>query len=160
MARDREREPRALIITAVLMLLTAIGTIVFWATFLADLDTQRQGYLGSACAAWYAWELSFVVADGWMAATAIISAVGLWRRRPGGLFGLVSGGAMVFLGLMDAAFFLQNRLYLPINAEVALEMAIHAWMLAFGLFAILTIWRHRALLYHQETSQHIPGGDA
>jgi len=156
----QDRGPQTLKITAVLMLLTAIGTIIFWATFLADLDAQRQGYLGSACAAWYAWELSFVVADGWMATTAIIGAVGLWRRRPGGLFGLVSGGAMVFLGLMDAAFFLQNRLYFPPNAEVALEMAIHVWMLAFGLFAIVTVWRHRDLLRRQRTSQHIHGGDA
>jgi hypothetical protein len=64
--------------------------------------------------------MSFPLADGWMAATAILAAVGLWRMRPSGLlFGLVSGGTMVFLGLMDVLFFLHNGLYLPLTGETA-----------------------------------------
>lgn len=141
------KRPTGLTVTAVLMLLTAVGTLLFWVTFFADLEAQRSGYLASRCDAWFAWEMSFPLADGWMAATAILGAVGLWRMRPGGLlFGLVSGGAMVFLGLMDALFFLQNGLYLPLAGEVAVELFIHVWTAAFGLFAIAYIWARRALL--------------
>jgi len=136
-------------VTAALMFLTAVGTLLFWLAFFADLEAQRGGYLASRSDAWFAWELSFPLADGWMAVTAILGAWGLWRRRPTGLlFGLVSGGAMVFLGLMDALFFLENGLYLPLNAEVAMELFIHLWTVAFGLFAIAYVWSRRRLLSH------------
>ncbi len=141
------KRPTGLTVTAVLMLLTAVGTLLFWVTFFADLEAQRGGYLASQCDAWFAWEMSFPLADAWMAATAILGAVGLWRMRSTGLlFGLVSGGAMVFLGLMDVLFFLQNGLYLPLTGEVALELFIHVWTATFGLFAIACIWARRALL--------------
>ena len=138
-----------LTVTATLMFLTAVGTFLFWIVFFADLEAQRGGYLASRSDAWFAWELSFPLADGWMALTAILGAVGLWRRRATGLlFGLVSGSAMVFLGLMDALFFLENGLYLPLNVEVAVELFIHLWTVAFGLFAIAYVWRRRGLLSH------------
>jgi hypothetical protein len=143
------KRPTGLTVTAVLMLLTAVGTLLFWVIFFADLEAQRGGYLASRCDAWFAWEMSFPLADGWMAATAILGAVGLWRTRPTGLlFGLVSGGAMVFLGLMDVLFFLQNGLYLPLVGEVAVELFIHVWTAAFGLFVIAYVWARRALLNH------------
>jgi hypothetical protein len=43
-------------------------------------------------------------------------------------------------------FFLENGLYLPLIGEVAVELFIHAWTVAFGLFAIAAIWSRRALL--------------
>ena len=141
------KRPTGLIVTAVLMFLTAAGTLLFWVTFFADVEVQRGGYLASRSDAWFAWEISFPLADGWMAATAILAAVGLWRIRPSGLlFGLVSGGAMVFLGLMDVLFFLQNGLYLPLTGEVAIELFIHLWTVALGLLAITYVWSRRALL--------------
>ncbi len=141
------KRPTGLTVTAVLMLLTAVGTILFWATFFADLEAQRNGILASRCDAWFAWEMSFPLADLWVALTAILGAVGLWRMRPAGLlFGLVSGGAMVFLGLMDVLFFLENGLYLPLTGEVAVELFIHVWTVAFGLSAITCMWNHRAPL--------------
>ena len=141
------RRPAILTVCAALMALTAIGTLLFWGVFFADLPAQRSSVFASRSAAWFAWELSFPLADAWMAATALLGAVGVWRLRPEGLlFGLVSGGAMVFLGLMDALFFAQNGLYWPMNGEVAVELAIHVWMVAFGLFAIASIWKRRAAL--------------
>jgi len=134
----------ALTIAAGLMLLTAIGITLFWVVFFADLDAQRESVFASRSEAWFAWELSFPLADAWVAMTAILGAIGLWYRRPTGLlFGLVSGGAMVFLGLIDLLFFLENGLYLPMNAESAIELLIHLWAMGFGLFAIVTIWRYR-----------------
>ena len=141
------KRPTGLTVIAVLMLLTAVGTSLFWVTFFIDLEAQRSGYLASRCDAWFAWEMSFPLADAWMAATAILGAVGLWRMRPSGLlFSLVGGGAMVFLGLMDVLFFLQNGLYFPLTGEVAIELFIHVWAVAFGLFAIAYVWSRRGLL--------------
>ncbi len=142
------KRPAALSIVSVLMFLTALGTLLFWATFFADLDAQREGTLASRSEHWFAWELSFPLADAWLALTAILGALGLWRTRPAGLlFGLLSGGAMVFLGLMDLLFFLQNGLYLPLSGEVAVELFIHVWAVLFGLVASAVVWRHRALLH-------------
>jgi hypothetical protein len=126
------------------MLLTGIGIIGYWAAFLSDVDAQRTGYFASRCEAWLAWELSFPLPDAWIAATAVLGAAGLWRGRPGGLlFGLVSGGAMVFLGLIDALFFLENGLFFPVNGEVVAQILIQVWMTGFGIFSIHTIWKHR-----------------
>ncbi len=141
------KRPPVLTAVAVLMLLTAVGTLLFWITFFADLEAQRSGTLATRSDAWFAWELSFPLADVWMAMTAIAGAIGLWRTRPAGLlFGLVSAGAMVFLGLMDVLFFVENGLYLPLTGEVAVELFIHAWTVAFGLFIIGSVWKHRAAL--------------
>jgi hypothetical protein len=141
------KRPTGLTITAILLLLTALGTILFWLTFFADLEAQRSGELAARNAAWFAWELSFPLADAWMAVTGLVGAIGLWRMRPAGLlFSLVSGGAMVFLGLMDSLFFLQNGLYQPLTAEIAVELFIHAWTVLFGLFVIAYVWGRREVL--------------
>ena len=133
-----------LTIIATLMLLTAIGIVVYWTTFLTSLEAQRTGYFALRCEAWYAWELSFPLPDAWIAATAILGAIGLWRARSGGLlFGLVSSGAMVFLGLIDLLFFLENGLHLPPNSEVVIQVFIQAWMIGFGLVSIHTVWKRR-----------------
>lgn len=151
------QRPTALTITAVLMLLTAIGIILFWVIFFADLDAQRESTFASRSEAWFTWELSFPLADAWVALTAILGSIGLWRKRPAGvLFGLISGGALVFLGLIDLLFFLENGLYLPMNIEVVIELLIHLWATGFGLFAIATIWRHGRgdASYRKASSQH------
>jgi len=141
------KRPAGLTATAVLLLLTALGTLLFWLAFFADLEAQRSGELASRNAAWFAWEVSFPLADAWMAVTGVLGAIGLWRLRPAGLFfSLVSGGAMVFLGLMDGLFFLQNGLYLPLTAEIAVELFIHAWTVLFGLFLVAYVWRRRRVL--------------
>lgn len=145
---DALRRPAGLTTTALLMFLTAAGTLIFWIDFLNNAQVQRRGYLASRCDSWFAWEMSFPLADAWIVATAILGAVGLWYMRESGLlFGLVGGGAMVFLGLVDALFFLRNGLYQPLTGEVAVELFIHAWMIGFGLSAIASIWRYRALIF-------------
>jgi hypothetical protein len=139
------RRPMGVSMTAALLLLTAAGTLVFWGTFFADLEAQREGELAARSDAWYAWELSFPAADGWLALTAILGAVGLWRMQSSGpFFGLVSAGAMVFLGLMDILFFVENDLYLPLTGETAIELFIHVWLLALGLWTMGLLWKHRA----------------
>ena len=141
------KRPTGLSVTAILLMVTALGTAVFWVTFFADLEAQRGGELASRNAGWFAWELSFPLGDAWLAATGILGAIGLWRMKSAGLlFSLLSGSAMVFLGLMDVLFFLQNGLYLPLTTEIAMELFIHAWVVLFGLFVIAYVWSQRRAL--------------
>jgi hypothetical protein len=142
----RER-PATFTVTAILMLLTAAGTLVFWVAFFAGYEAQRDCYLAQECNCWFPWERSFPAADAWTAALCILGATGLWRVRPAGLlYSLVAGGALVFLGLIDALFFLQNGLYWPLNGDVAVELFIHVWTVTIGLSAIACVWPRRGYL--------------
>ena len=139
--------PVGITIVAILMVVTALLTMAFWVAFFADYAGQNQSFLAHECDGWFLWERSFPAADAWMAVACVLGAVGLWRMRPWGLlFSLVAGGALIFLGLMDILFFLQNGLYWPVNFDVATEMVIHAWVLAFGAFVIAYMWGKRGLL--------------
>lgn len=139
--------PAAFTIIAILLLLTAVGTLVFWVAFLADYEAQRECYLARECNCWFLWERSFPAADAWTVVLCVLGAVGLWRVRPAGLIcTLAGGGALVFLGLIDALFFLQNGLYWPLNGDVAVELFIHVWTIALGLSAIACVWPRRDYL--------------
>ena len=141
------KRPTGLTVIALLLIVTTAGTFIFWLTFFADLDAQSGGELASRSADWFAWELSFPLADTWLAVTGILGAIGLWRMRPSGLlFSLLSGSAMIYLGLMDGLFFLQNGLYLPFTAEIAIETFIHVWVVFLGLLLIVYVWTHRKVL--------------
>jgi len=135
-------------IVAGLLALTAVLTAAFWVTFFADYAGQAESYFARQCDGWFLWERSFPAADLWAAAACLIGAVGLWRRRSwGGLFALLGGSALIFLGLMDALFFLQNGLYSPFNVDVLVEAVIHIWALGFGAFVIVHTWPRRKQLF-------------
>jgi len=136
--------PAAFTVVAVLMLLTAVGTLVYWIAFFADYEAQRDGYLARRCNCWFLWERSFLAADAWTAALCVLGAIGLWRVRPAGLlYTLAASGSLVFLGLIDALFFLQNGLYWPLNSDVAVELFIHVWTAVLGLSAVACVWPRR-----------------
>ena len=140
-------ESRGRRIVAGLLALTAVLTVAFWVTFFADYAGQAESYFARECAGWFLWERSFPAADLWAATACLIGAVGLWKRRSwGGLFALLGGSALIFLGLMDALFFLQNGLYSPFNIDVLVETVIHIWALAFGALVIAYTWRRRKQL--------------
>jgi len=142
-----EASQRILRVVAVLLILTGLGTAVFWVTFFADYAAQQTGELATRCSGWFLWERSFPLADLWAALACLLGGLGLWRARPTGLlWSLVAGGALVFLGLMDILFFLQNGLYWPMAGEVLLEALIHLWVTGFGLATIAVVWSRRGEL--------------
>ena len=146
---DSVGSARMLRVVALLLALTTALTVAFWVSFFADYAAQDSSCFARRSSAWLLWEQSFPAADLWMAAACLLGAVGLWRGRSWGLLFTLSGsGALIFLGLMDALFFLQNGLYWPVNADVLVEAGIHLWALAFGPFTMAYTWRHRRELDH------------
>ncbi len=120
---------------AILLGLTGLGTFIFWIVF--ALENPQGSFLARICPAWYPWERSFIVADGWMIIASWIGAYGLFRRRPWGRhWAGMAGSAMLFLALMDILFFLQNGLYLHLHPEVLTEALIHLWLLGLGVAAV------------------------
>ncbi len=124
------------------LVVAGIGTTAYWIVFFtsgAVQVTSDAGYL--------AFERAFPLADGWMAACALVAALGLARGRPWGLlFGLLAGSSIVFLGCMDVLYNLNEGTYSVGSAAMWAEVAINAFCLLGAPWLILHLWRHRRLL--------------
>ena len=130
--------PTGFSIMAGLLALTAIGSALFWA--LLPIDAGTIGSLST----YQVWKRSFPLAEAWMALSAIAAAIGLLRMRDSGLlFGCLAGSALIFLGLTNVLFFLQNNLYTPLTTDAIVQIAIHLWYLTFGPFVIAYLWGKR-----------------
>lgn len=122
-----------------LQLATGIGLLLFWAAFftvgLAPANPP-PGY--------FQFEHSFTVPD-------IILAIGLivagrcWlqaeptRRKTAHVLSLVCAGALIFLGLLDISFNLQNGMYTSGWMDAVLALAINAWCIGFGTYMALEL---------------------
>jgi hypothetical protein len=119
----------------VLLVVTAVVTVAYW------LDFFLRGTVQAVEEEWYLrFERAFPAADGWMAACSLVAAVGLFSGAGyATVFGLLAAGALVFLGLMDLTFNLQNGLFrlLPQSGQMWVEVVIVAWSLLFGGFLAL-----------------------
>ncbi|NJD32447.1 MAG: hypothetical protein FIB04_11230 [Gammaproteobacteria bacterium] len=120
----------------------AVGTAAYWVVFFtsgAVQVTEDPGYL--------AFERAFPLADGWMAACALLGAIGLARGRPWGwFFGLLAGSSLVFLGCMDVLYNLNEGTYAVASAAMWAEVAINAFCLLGAPLLIGHLWRTRDCL--------------
>lgn len=115
---------------AVLLLVTAVVTVAYW------VDFFWHGSVNVVEEEWYIrFERAFPVADGFMAASCAVAAIGLLSDEPYGVaFGLVAAGALLFLGLMDVTFNVENGLYshLAGSTPMRAELVINVWSIGFG----------------------------
>src|SRR5512133_1525928 len=121
---------------AILLLVTAVVTVAYWIAFF------WHGSVNVVEDEWYIrFERAFPVADGFMATSCAVSAVGLLSDEPYGVaFGLVAAGALLFLGLMDVTFNVENGLYRQVtgSSPMRAELVINVWSIGFG--TALLIW--------------------
>ena len=128
------------IILAVLLIITALGTIYYWADFYL-----RGGGIQVLKEEWYMkFEKAFLVADLWGISTcSLIGAVGLLTEQPYGLFfSLLASGSMIFLALMDITFNVENKLYplIATSNRMVFELGINLWFLVLGISLIVYLW--------------------
>jgi hypothetical protein len=57
--------------------------------------------------------------------------------------GIAAGSALVFLGLLDVLFDLEQGLYARHSAAMAVESVINVFCLLVGPFLMRYFWRHR-----------------
>ena len=130
------------------MVFAALLTIAYWVVWFGG----GRGLLASASTApYYAFENAFPAADGWLALTLLLGALGLALNRPWGLLaGLLAGGAGVYLGCMDVLFDLENGIYLvPRGGDptaVIIEASINILTFTLGVVVITYLWRQRRAL--------------
>ena len=119
------------VVVAVLLLVTAAVTAAYWVDFFV------RGSVNVVDEEWYIrFERAFPVADGFMALSSVVAAVGLLAGRPYGVaFALVAAGALLFLGLMDVTFNVDNGLYryLRTSSPMRAELVINVWSIGLGL---------------------------
>jgi hypothetical protein len=122
---------------AVLLILTAVVTAAYWVDFFA------RGTVQAGEEEWYIrFERAFPVADAWMSVCCVVAAVGLLAGGGYGVaFGLVAAGALVFLGLLDVSFNVENGLYrrLPASGQMWAEVVINVWSLGLGGWLVVAL---------------------
>jgi hypothetical protein len=123
---------------SVLLIVTALGVIYYWADFFI------RGGVHVKEDDWYIkFERAFPPADLWMAACALVGAVGLITDNTYGLiFALLAASSSIFLGLMDITFNLQNNLYslFATSSQMKFEALVNLWTIGVGIAVIVCLW--------------------
>lgn len=134
--------PKGFLILAIILIIFALGTVTFWVEFFTSGIVAMSG---EPC--YLEHEKSFPAADAYMTVCALICAVGLIRRRPWGLlFGLLAGSAIIFLGLMDTLYSLQQGIFMELSPAGMEALFICGVCLILGPATIIYLWRNRASL--------------
>lgn len=128
---------------SVLLIVTSAVCIYYW------VDFYITGGVHVVKDDWYIkFQNSFPAADMWMSACAIVGAIGLLTGQAYGLlFALLAASSLIFLGLMDVAFNIQNRLYRLVvtSGQMKLEVFLNIYALGFGI-ALITCLSPRVAL--------------
>jgi hypothetical protein len=122
-----------------LQLATALGgafVVSFWVLYFTANDA-----LGLVEPSVVRFEESFLVADAVFAVVLFATALSLRRRRSVGPFLLAVAGSMsLYLGLLDATFYLRNGLLFPLTGSSAVELTIISLCVGGGLYALRGAW--------------------
>lgn len=119
-----------------LSIITGIGILAFWiAFFTIGLAPEN------APACYFAYEHSFPLPDAVLSLGLIILGVMVLKHDKYTVWLLVPAGGLLFLGLIDFAFNLQNGMYTISIADGILNAFINVWCVALGIAIIITIKR-------------------
>lgn len=124
-----------MIAIAILELLTGVGLILFWIGFftigLAPKNPPK-GYME--------YEHSFPLPDGLLSVLMIVAGILLLLNNPlGATLSLIAAGALVFLGVLDFSFNIQNGVYKISTSDLVLNVFINVWCIAFGIVIAVLI---------------------
>ncbi len=118
-----------MIAIAILELLTAVGLILFWILFFTVGMAPKNpppGYL--------AYEHSFPVPDGLLSILLLVAGTMLLLNNPLGVnLSLIAAGALLFLGVLDISFNLQNGIYKISTGDLISNAFINLWCVGFGI---------------------------
>jgi hypothetical protein len=123
-----------------LEIVTGIGIILFWIGFFTvgvAPETPPEGY--------FVFEHSFPPPDCMLSALLIIAGVLLLKGRSRGVvLSLVASGGLMFLGILDASFNIQNGMYAITPLDTILNLFINLWCFGFGLVTALVLGKEAA----------------
>lgn len=122
------------IILAILQIILAVGIVGFWIFFfkVENKNPEKEE--------WYLrHERSFPLPDlGLITVCLLVAATGLLvGERFGIFFTIVAGGGLMFLGLIDLAFNLQNGLFKTKNIDAYMSISIVTIVLIMGILSLI-----------------------
>jgi heme/copper-type cytochrome/quinol oxidase subunit 2 len=126
-----------LVIIAALQIFLAIGFIAVWIyLFKYELSNPKRSEV------YRAFERSFPLPDlCWITPTLIISAIGLLMdERFGIFFTIISGSSLIFLGLLDISFNLQQGGYKTSKMDTIFNLTINIICVIFGPIFLIVGW--------------------
>ena len=131
--------PLITLILALLLIISALGAVYYWADF------YFRGGVQVVNEEWYVkFEKAFTIADLWgIVACSLIGAVGLLTEQSyGPFFCLLAAGSMIFLALMDITFNIENKLYplIAVSNQMVFELFINLWFLVLGISLVFYLW--------------------
>lgn len=120
---------------ASLEIVTGAGIILFWiAFFTIGMAPEKP----PPC--YFAYEHSFPLPDTLLCILLIVAGILLMKGKgPGVKLSLIGAGGLMFLGLVDFAFNIQNGVYSASTLDLVINAFINAWCLGFGLFTALSL---------------------
>lgn len=114
---------------AVLELLTGVGLILFWIGFFTIGLAPKNP---PPC--YFSYEHSFPLPDIMLAIVLLAAGILLLSGNPRGRkLSLVAAGMLIFLGLLDFSFNIQNGVYRISTLDLILNAFINIWCVGFGL---------------------------
>lgn len=121
---------KGLKVIAVLELLTGAGLILFWIGFFTvGLAPENP----PPC--YFAYEHSFPLPDIILAVAFLLAGTLLLKNRESGrILSLVCAGGLMFLGVLDFSFNVQNGVYRISTLDLVLNVFINIWCVGFGAF--------------------------
>ena len=130
-------ETKGLKTIAVLELLTGIGIILFWIGFFTiGLAPENP----PEC--YFAYEHSFPLPDIILSIAIIASGILLLKNKESGrTLSLVCSGGLIFLGILDFSFNIQNGIYMTSMLDLVLNTFINVWCVGFGIAIAVLISR-------------------
>ena len=115
---------------AVFELITAFGIILFWIGFFTVGLAPKNPPDG-----YFIYEHSFPLPDSIFATILIAAALLLSKGKPlGRSLSLVAAGGLIFLGVVDFSFNIQNGVYALSVLDLVLNAFINLWCVGFGAF--------------------------
>lgn len=122
---------------AILEIITGIGVIFFWIGFFTIGLAPKNP---PEC--YFVFEHSFPLPDVILSIGLIIAGVFLLKQKSAGRpLSLVCAGALMFLGVLDFSFNIQNGMYCLALAESAGNAFINIWCAGFGFVLAIKLGR-------------------
>jgi hypothetical protein len=120
-----------------LEIVTGAGIILFWVAFFTIGMAPEKPPVG-----YFAYEMSFPLPDGLTSILLIITGILMIKdKRPSMIMSLICAGALMFLGLLDFSFNIQNGVYAASTLDLSINAFINAWCVGFGLFVAIVVGR-------------------
>lgn len=130
---------------ALFQMLIALGILLFWISFFTLQPVVLTDPLKTEI--YHAYEHAFVVPDLILTLLLLLAAINLLRRQQKGVvFTLISSGMLVFLGLLDFSFNLQQGIYQLGSSEAFLNGFINFNCVLWGTVFSISILTQRQYL--------------